>query len=118
MRYWFASFYGDCCRNDKGSYGRVFKIRETRKETIEKFEKLSKRSYSYRWPDGWWVGVEFIELDSEKTYRKIKKNLYGDLGYSWIKDNIIDHGTPEDLDDEFMRKVIEGDERYIAASEI
>lgn len=118
MRYWFASFYGNSLHESKKSYGRVFKIREAREDTIEKFEKLSKRSYSYRWPDGWWIGVEFIELDNEKTYRKIKKNLCGELGYSWIIDNIIDHGTPEDLDDEFMRKVIEGDERYIAASEI
>ena len=43
MRYWFASFYGNTVRDDKKSYGRVFKIRESRKYLIAKFESISER---------------------------------------------------------------------------
>lgn len=118
MRYWFASFYGNNLCDSKKSYGRVFKIRESNKEFAEKLERLSERGYSYRWPDGWWIGVEFVPLDDDKTYKKIKKNLAGDLGYGWIIDNILDHGTPEDLDEKFMKKVIEGNEYFLRASEV
>lgn len=118
MRYWFASFYGNSCIDSKKSYGRVFKVRESRKDLIEKFERISARGYSYRWNDGYWIGVEFVKLDDEATYKKIKKNLSGDLGYGWIIDNILDHGAPEDLDEKFMRKVIEGNEYYLKTSEV
>ncbi len=118
MRYWFASFYGNTCQDSKKSYGRVFKVRESNKELIEKLEKIASRGYSYRWPDGWWIGIEFVKIDDGKTYNKIKKNLAGDLGYGWIIDNILDHGTPEDLDEKFMRKVVEGNEYYLQASEV
>ena len=118
MRYWFASFYGNSLHDSKKPYGRLFKIRECRKDLVEKFEKIASRGYSYRWPDGWWIGIEFVPLDDEKTYKKILRNLAGDLGYGWIIDNIIDHGTPEDLDEKFMQKVIEGNEYYLKASEI
>lgn len=118
MRYWLVNFYGNCCHNGEKSYGRVFKIRESNKDLVEKFERLAKRGYSYRWPDGWWVGVEFVPIEDEKTYQKIKKNLFGDLGYGWIIDNILDHGTPEDLDEKFMKKVIEGNEYFLRASEV
>ena len=118
MRYWFASFYGNSLHDSKKSYGRVFKVRESNKELIEKFEKIASRGYSYRWPDGWWIGVEFVKIDDDKTYKKIKKNLAGDLGYGWIIDNILDHGAPEDLDEKFMKKVVEGNEYYLQAGEV
>ena len=76
MRYWFASFYGNTCQDSKKSYGRVFKIRESRKDLIAKLESISERGYSYSWSDGWWIGIEFVPLEDEKTYRKIKKNLF------------------------------------------
>lgn len=118
MRYWFASFYGNTCQDHKKSYGRVFKVRESRKDLIEKLEKIASRGYSYCWPDGWWIGIEFVPLEDEKTYRKIKKNLSGELGYGWMIDNILDHGAPEDLDEKFMRKVVEGNEYHLQASSI
>lgn len=115
MRYWLASFYGNCCEHGRNNYGRVFKIHERNKERIARFEEISKKGYSYRWPDGWWIGVEFVPLTS-REYEKVKKNLFGELGYSWIIDNILDHGTPEDLDEKFMQKVIEGNEYYLQAT--
>ena len=118
MRYWFASFYGNSLRDSKKSYGRVFKVRESNKELAEKLERIASRGYSYTWPDGWWIGIEFVPIEDEKTYRKIKKNLSGDLGYGWIIDNILDHGAPEDLDEKFMKKVVEGNEYYLQASEV
>lgn len=115
MKYWLASMYGNSCRDDKRVFGRLFKVPERNKDLIEKLEKISTRGYSYNWPDGWWIGIEFIKLDSEKAFRKIKKNLAGDLGYGWMIDNILDHGSPEELDEKFMRKVIEGNEYYLQA---
>lgn len=118
MKYWLASFYGSGLKassRDRHSriYGKVFRIYESEKETIAKFEKLAKKKYSYRWPDGWWIGVEFSKLLSASEYNKTKRLIAGDLGYSWIIDNIIDHGTTDDLDENFIRKAVEGNEEYL-----
>ena len=62
--------------DSKKSYGRVFKVRESNKELAEKLERLSERGYAYTWPDGWWIGVEFVKLDDDKTYKKIIGRTY------------------------------------------
>lgn len=109
MKYWFASFYRNGLHDSKKSYGRIFKVRESNKELAEKLERLSKRGYFYRWPDGWWVGIQFKKIDSEKEYKKLKKKVCGDLGYGWMIDNIIDHGSPRDVDVEYMNEVLRGE---------
>lgn len=118
MKYWFTSFYGNSYHANKKSYGRLFRIREFQKDLIEKFEKIAERGYSYHWLDGWWIGVEFVPIENEKSYKKIKKNIVRDLGYDRIIYNILDHGTLENLDEKFMKKVIEGNEYYFQVSEV
>lgn len=110
MRYYFAKMYGNSVQDPLNLkvYGRVFKVRENCKDRIALLEKKVGRSYSYYFDDGWWVGIEFKNLDDEKAFRKIKKAKPWDLGYGWMIDNILDHDSPRDLDSKFMLEVLDG----------
>ena len=99
--------YGNSCQ-DRKVYGRLFKVPERSKERIELLEKRSARHYQFHWPDGWWIGVKIEKLENEKHYRSLKKNLLGDLGYGWMIDNILEHDSCKDLDEEYLREVLEG----------
>ena len=73
------------------------------------FQKRSARHYQFHWPDGWWIGIKIEKLENEKHYRSLKKNLLGDLGYGWMIDNILEHDSCKDLDEEYLREVLEGE---------
>ncbi len=64
---------------------------------------LAKRSYYYRWSDGWGASVGVREVDSQEA-RKLRKASQGFCGYDWMVDSIEKHGKIYASHDEIPAK--------------
>lgn len=53
---------------------------------------LEKRSWYYRWDDGWGASVSVKAVDPA-TARKYRKNSMGFCGYDWMVTSILAHGA-------------------------
>ncbi|MEN6430284.1 MAG: hypothetical protein ABFC80_05495 [Coriobacteriales bacterium] len=50
--------------------------------------------HGYAWDDGWRADIEVRVVDSAEA-RRIRSKSRGFLGYSWMIDNLLDHGTTQ-----------------------
>lgn len=55
-------------------------------------DKLTGRTFSYNFDDGWRAGVESKTVDA-KTCRAVMKRSQGFCGYEWMIDSIIADGA-------------------------
>lgn len=63
------------------------------KKAAEKYSALARKSYHYRWDDGWCARVDVKVLASAAEARQMRKHTKGFCGYEWMIDSILDHGA-------------------------
>jgi len=66
------------------SFSSTIKSKEKAKKILE------KKSFHYRWEDGWAARVEVTKI-SPKEARALKKKTQGFCGYDWMVDSIVRH---------------------------
>lgn len=54
-------------------------------------EILARRSYGYRWSDGWAARINVSQVDASAA-RRLRKKSQGFCGYDWMIDCIIRDG--------------------------
>ena len=54
-------------------------------------EILKRRTFTYRWDDGWCAMVTVRKVESEEAV-KLRRKSVGFCGYDWMIDSILDYG--------------------------
>jgi hypothetical protein len=71
-------------------------------------EIMLKRSFSYRWDDGWVARIDVHEVNSAQA-AKLRKESNGFCGYEWMVKSIVQHGVilANHQIEEFLKKKLE-----------
>jgi len=56
-------------------------------------------NHGYSWPDGWYANINVREVDAAEA-RRLRAKSQGFFGYGWMVDNLLDHGTTGDKQEE------------------